>query len=93
MFKDYNMNQLTLPLDLDDDSRVITINGDGGICFGISELATLSHFNLKATHIILNNGSLEWVKYIQKMHYGSRFMPSNVPNIDFATVTTRCIKI
>ncbi len=68
------------------DSRVITVNGDASFCFGISELATLNHFNLKATHIILNNGSLGWVKYIQKMHYGSRFMSSDVPNIDFAAV-------
>lgn len=67
-------------------SRIITVNGDASICLGIGELSTLFQYGYKVTNIVLNNRMLGWIKYLQRMHYNERYVSTDMPEIDFATV-------
>ncbi|HZC18714.1 MAG TPA: thiamine pyrophosphate-dependent enzyme, partial [Rubrobacteraceae bacterium] len=50
-------------------SRIVTINGDGGISYAIGELAGHAVHGLRTVNIVLNNGTLGWLQMWQELFF------------------------
>ena len=55
------------------ERKTILITGDGGFHMSLSELATLSRYNIPVVVIVMNNGVLGMVRQWQKVFYDGRF--------------------
>ena len=62
---------------------VVSISGDGGFIYQISELATAVRHRLNVVAIVFNDGAFGNVKRIQKDRFGGRFIASDLLNPDF----------
>jgi acetolactate synthase-1/2/3 large subunit len=49
--------------------HVVTVNGDGGFSFGLGELATQAQHGLPVVNVVLNNGSLGWLRMWEEIYY------------------------
>jgi acetolactate synthase-1/2/3 large subunit len=65
------------------DRAVVSINGDGGLMFGIQELATAVQHNIDLVAIVFNNRSFGNVLRDQTNNFGGRFIGSRLVNPDF----------
>jgi acetolactate synthase-1/2/3 large subunit len=65
---------------------VFCLAGDGGFAYSLGELATLTRQGLKVICIVLNNRSLAWVQYLQRIQFGGRYESVEFPDMDFAKV-------
>lgn len=55
------------------ERKTVLITGDGGFHMSLSELATLSRYNIPVVVIVMNNGVLGMVRQWQKVFYDGRF--------------------
>jgi acetolactate synthase I/II/III large subunit len=54
--------------------RIIGLMGDGSFGMSGTELATIASLHLPITIILFNNGSFGWIKMLQRLHYGQRYL-------------------
>ena len=69
---------------------VIAFNGDGAMAMGMGELATLAHYDLPITVIVLHNNSLALEVWEQNALLGNPQYGCDIPSIDFAAVAHGC---
>lgn len=50
-------------------ARVVTVSGDGAISYALGELASHAQHGLKTTHVVLNNGTLGWLRVWQHLFF------------------------
>jgi acetolactate synthase I/II/III large subunit len=65
------------------DRAVVSINGDGGLMFGINEMATAVQHRINLVAIVFNNRSFGNVLRDQTNNFGGRFIGSSLVNPDF----------
>ena len=56
------------------DERIVGLVGDGSFGMSGTELATIAALRLPITIILFNNGSFGWIKMLQKLYYGERYL-------------------
>ena len=56
------------------DERIVGLVGDGSFGMSGTELATIADLGLPITLIHFNNGSFGWIKMLQRLYYGQRYM-------------------
>jgi acetolactate synthase I/II/III large subunit len=54
--------------------RVVGLVGDGSFGMSGTELATIAGLRLPITIILFNNGSFGWIKMLQRLYYGERYL-------------------
>ncbi len=54
--------------------RVVGLVGDGSFGMSGMELATIASLHLPITIILFNNGSFGWIKMVQRLYYGERYV-------------------
>lgn len=59
--------------------RIVGLVGDGSFGMSGTELATIASLRLPITIILFNNGSFGWIKMLQRLYYGERYL-----SVDFA---------
>lgn len=59
--------------------RIVGLVGDGSFGMSGTELATIASLRLPITLILFNNGSFGWIKMLQRLYYGQRYL-----SVDFA---------
>ncbi len=65
------------------DVPVVSIAGDGGAMFTISELATAVHHNIPLNIIVMRDDAFGNVRSFQRDNYGARYIASDLTNPDF----------
>jgi acetolactate synthase-1/2/3 large subunit len=65
------------------DRAVVSITGDGGLMFGIQELATAAQYRIGVATIVFNNRSYGNVLRDQQLQFGGRTIGSELDNPDF----------
>jgi acetolactate synthase-1/2/3 large subunit len=68
------------------DVPVISISGDGGALFTITELATAVHHNIPLTTVIFNDHAFGNVRRLQMDNYDSRLIASDLSSPDFVSL-------
>src|SRR5579864_813681 len=56
------------------NERVVGLVGDGSFGMSGTELATIAALRLPITIILFNNGSFGWIKMLQRLYYGERYL-------------------
>jgi acetolactate synthase-1/2/3 large subunit len=51
------------------EARVVTVSGDGGAPYAVGELASDAQHGLRTVNVILNNGSLAWLRMWQRLFF------------------------
>jgi acetolactate synthase I/II/III large subunit len=59
--------------------RIVGLVGDGSFGMSGTELATIASLRLPITIILFNNGSFGWIKMLQRLYYGERYL-----SVDFS---------
>ncbi len=54
--------------------RIMGLVGDGSFGMSGTELATIADLRLPITLILFNNGSFGWIKMLQRLYYGKRYL-------------------
>lgn len=67
--------------------RVILFAGDGGFAYSVQELEVMARLKLPVTTILFNNSTLAWIKHVEKVRFGDRYISSDFSLVDFATVS------
>lgn len=62
---------------------VVSITGDGGFLFGLSELATAVQHRIPLVTVLFNNNQYGNVQQMQRELYGGRIIASDLVNPDF----------
>jgi len=65
------------------DKAVVSITGDGGLMFGIQELATAAQYKIGVATIVFNNRSYGNVLRDQQLQFGGRTIGAELQNPDF----------
>ncbi|MGH2479945.1 MAG: thiamine pyrophosphate-dependent enzyme, partial [Ktedonobacteraceae bacterium] len=60
--------------------RIVGLVGDGSFGMSGTELATIAALRLPITLILFNNGSFGWIKMLQRLYYGQRYLSVDFPN-------------
>lgn len=68
------------------DVPVVSITGDGGALFTITELATAVHHRIPVNIVVMNDNAYGNVKGIQRDHYGGRYIASDLTSPDFVAL-------
>jgi acetolactate synthase-1/2/3 large subunit len=69
------------------DRQVVCTVGDGAFQMAIHELATAAQFKLPVTWVVLNDGALGWVQWIQRRQLGGRIVATSFePAIDIVAI-------
>jgi acetolactate synthase-1/2/3 large subunit len=53
---------------------IVGLVGDGSFGMSGTELATIASLRLPITLILFNNGSFGWIKMLQRLYYGQRYL-------------------
>ncbi|MGH2495697.1 MAG: thiamine pyrophosphate-binding protein [Ktedonobacteraceae bacterium] len=59
--------------------RIVGLVGDGSFGMSGTELATIASLRLPITTILFNNGSFGWIKMLQRLYYGERYLGVDFP--------------
>ena len=62
------------------NDKLVGLFGDGSLGMSAGELETLARLNIPAVLIHFNNGTFGWIKALQAIHSGGRFL-----SVDFTT--------
>ena len=54
--------------------RIVGLVGDGSFGMSGTELATIAGLRLPITIILFNNGSFGWIKMLQRLYHGERYL-------------------
>jgi acetolactate synthase I/II/III large subunit len=65
------------------DRPVVSITGDGGLMFGIQELATAAEYGIAVVTIVVNNGGYANIRRDQTERFGGRAYRADFRNPDF----------
>ena len=65
------------------DAAVVSVTGDGGLMFGIQELATAAQYKIGVVTIVFNNRSYGNVLRDQLQQFGGRTIGAELENPDF----------
>ncbi|HEY6797475.1 MAG TPA: thiamine pyrophosphate-dependent enzyme [Kineosporiaceae bacterium] len=65
------------------DRAVVSINGDGGFCWNLQELATARKYDLAVTAVVFNDNAFGNVRTIQREEFGGRYIGSELVSPDF----------
>jgi acetolactate synthase-1/2/3 large subunit len=65
------------------NKAVVSITGDGGLMFGLQELATAQQYGIALVTIVFNNHSYANVLRDQELQFGGRTIGSRLENPDF----------
>jgi acetolactate synthase-1/2/3 large subunit len=68
------------------DARPIGLFGDGSLGMSAGELETLRRLNVPAVLIHFNNGCFGWIKALQALHHGSKFLSVDFTSGDMSKV-------
>jgi len=68
------------------ESRVITLAGDAGFSYDMSELTVQAQLNLPIVNIVLNNSAYGWVRWAEQAWYQGSLSVSDLQTVDFAKV-------
>lgn len=68
------------------DRCVVSITGDGGIMFGIQELATAVQYGVNLVTVVFNNSSFGNVRRDQLEGFGGRLIGAELVNPDFVAL-------
>lgn len=68
------------------DRPVVSINGDGGFLYTMSELATAALHNIPLVAVVFNDKAFGNVRVIQQRWYGGRTIATNLHNPDFVSL-------
>lgn len=68
------------------DVPVVSVSGDGGALYTISELATAAHHNIPLTCIVFKDNAFGNVKRFQIDNYNNRPIASDLSSPDFVTL-------
>ncbi len=68
------------------DRPVVSIAGDGGFMFNLSEIATAVQYGIDLKAIVFNSGSYSNVKRQQREWFGNRLIASDLRNPDFVRI-------
>ncbi len=60
--------------------RIVGLVGDGSFGMSGTELATIASLHLPITIILFNNGSFGWIKMLQRLYYGERYLGVDFTN-------------
>lgn len=66
--------------------RVVGLCGDGSFGMSCGELETISRLGLPITLIQFNNGSFGWIKELQHLYHGDRFLSVDFNPVDYAAI-------
>ena len=69
------------------DKAVVAISGDGGLLYGIQELATAVKYRINVVTVLFNNNSYGNVRRNQIERYGGRLLGVDLHNPDFMKLT------
>lgn len=56
------------------NERIVGLVGDGSFGMSGMELATIASLHLPITIILFNNGSFGWIKMLQRLYHGQRYL-------------------
>lgn len=59
--------------------RIVGLVGDGSFGMSGTELATIASLRLPITLILFNNGTFGWIKMLQRLYYGQRYLGVDFP--------------
>lgn len=65
------------------DRAVVSINGDGGFCWNMQELATARKYGIAVTAVVFNDNAYGNVRRIQADEFEGRFIGSDLASPDF----------
>lgn len=65
------------------DRAVVSLNGDGGFCWNMQELATARKYNIAVTAVVFNDNAYGNVRRIQADEFEGRFIGSDLTSPDF----------
>ncbi|MEJ2853254.1 MULTISPECIES: thiamine pyrophosphate-dependent enzyme [unclassified Saccharothrix] len=65
------------------DREVVSINGDGGFCWNVQELATARKYDIGVTAVVFNDNAYGNVRRIQADEFEGRFIGSALASPDF----------
>ncbi|NGO67048.1 thiamine pyrophosphate-dependent enzyme [Streptomyces boncukensis] len=65
------------------DRAVVSLNGDGGFCWNLQELATARKYGLGVAAVVFNDSAYGNVRQIQADEFGGRFLGSELASPDF----------
>ena len=68
------------------DVPVVSIAGDGGALFSITELATAVHHNIPVNIVVMNDHAFGNVKGIQRDEFEGRYIASDLTSPDFVAL-------
>lgn len=66
--------------------RVVGLCGDGSFGMSVGEMETITRLGLPITLIQFNNGAYGWIKELQHLYHGDRYLSVDFNAIDYATV-------
>ncbi|MER5216269.1 thiamine pyrophosphate-dependent enzyme [Streptomyces sp. NPDC002838] len=65
------------------DRAVVSVNGDGGFCWNMQELATARKYGIAVTAVVFNDNAYGNVRRIQADEFEGRFIGSDLASPDF----------
>lgn len=65
---------------------VASLDGDGGFGQSIMELETAARIKIAPLVVVINNGTLGWIKGHQYQSYGSRFISVDMEDVNYANI-------
>ncbi|MEV0174212.1 thiamine pyrophosphate-dependent enzyme [Streptomyces sp. NPDC050803] len=65
------------------DRAVVSLNGDGGFCFNLQELATARRYGIGVVAVVFNDHAYGNVRRIQADEFEGRFIGSDLSSPDF----------
>jgi acetolactate synthase-1/2/3 large subunit len=67
-------------------ARAVVLTGDGALGYAVGELATVAELRLPVTVIVLNNRSLGWIRWYQRIHFGRGWEGDDFSDVAFGDV-------
>lgn len=68
------------------ESNIIVLAGDGAMTYCLGELATLAQEGLNIKVVVLNNGTMGWIKWEQAVFWDGKFQSTDLSEVNFSTV-------
>lgn len=69
-----------------DGKRVVGLCGDGSFGMACGELETISRLGLPITIIQFNNAAFGWIKELQHLYHGGRYLSVDFNPVDYAAI-------
>ncbi|MDQ2816260.1 MAG: thiamine pyrophosphate-dependent enzyme, partial [Actinomycetota bacterium] len=67
-------------------ARTIVLTGDGALGYAVGELATITELGLPITVVVLNNRSLGWIRWYQRITFGRGWEDDDFADVAYGDV-------